>query len=58
MSRYRDKDVEEFAEMIKAFSNPNRLRILLRPVSCIARSGGRAGTGGRCTIDRRRKRLI
>ena len=38
MSKYRDKDVEEFAEMIKALSNPTRLRIFLRPVSCVART--------------------
>jgi ArsR family transcriptional regulator len=36
MSKYRDKDIEEFAEIFKALSNPNRLRIFLRLVSCCA----------------------
>ncbi|UCG80799.1 MAG: winged helix-turn-helix transcriptional regulator [Desulfobacterales bacterium] len=36
MSKYRDEDVEEFAEMFKALSNPNRLRIFLRLLSCCA----------------------
>jgi ArsR family transcriptional regulator len=34
MSNYRDKNIEEFAEMFKALSNPNRLKIFLRLVSC------------------------
>ncbi len=32
----RDNDVESFAEVFKALSNPNRLRIFLRLVSCCA----------------------
>jgi ArsR family transcriptional regulator len=44
MSKYRDKDVEEFAEIFKALSNPNRLRIFLRLVSCCA-------PGTRASID-------
>jgi len=34
MSNYRDKNIEEFAEIFKALSNPNRLKIFLRLVSC------------------------
>lgn len=34
MSNYQDKKIEQFAEMFKALSNPNRLRIFLRLVSC------------------------
>lgn len=34
MSNYQDKNIEKFAEMFKALSNPNRLKIFLRLVSC------------------------
>ncbi|MFC1823026.1 ArsR/SmtB family transcription factor [Thermodesulfobacteriota bacterium] len=34
MSNHRDKNPEKFAEMFKALSNPNRLKIFLRLVSC------------------------
>jgi len=34
MSNYRDKNIEKFAEMFKALSNPNRLKIFLRLISC------------------------
>lgn len=34
MSNYRDENVEKFAEMFKALSNPHRLKIFLRLVSC------------------------
>ncbi len=34
MSKYQDKNIEKFAEMFKALSNSNRLRIFLRLVSC------------------------
>lgn len=34
MSNYRDKNIEEFAEMFKALSNPNRLKIFMRLTSC------------------------
>jgi len=34
MSNYQDKDIQEFAEIFKALSNPNRLKIFLRLVSC------------------------
>jgi DNA-binding transcriptional ArsR family regulator len=44
MSKYRDADVEEFAEIFKALSNPNRLRIFLRLVSCCT-------PGTRASID-------
>jgi ArsR family transcriptional regulator len=34
MSNHRDENIEKFAEMFKALSNPHRLRIFLRLVSC------------------------
>lgn len=34
MSNYREKDIEKFAEIFKALSNPNRLKIFLRLLSC------------------------
>ena len=34
MSNYQDKNISKYAEMFKALSNPNRLRIFLRLISC------------------------
>jgi ArsR family transcriptional regulator len=34
MSNSRDNNTEKFAEMFKALSNPNRLKIFLRLISC------------------------
>ena len=34
MSNNRDQNIEKFAEMFKALSNPHRLKIFLRLVSC------------------------
>ncbi len=34
MSNFRYKNIEKFTEIFKALSNPNRLRIFLRLVSC------------------------
>jgi ArsR family transcriptional regulator len=34
MSNYRDHNIEKFADMFKALSNPNRLKIFMRLVSC------------------------
>ena len=34
MSNNQNIDIEKFAEVFKALSNPNRLRIFLRLVSC------------------------
>ena len=34
MSNYRDKEIEKFADIFKALSNPNRLKIFLRLISC------------------------
>jgi ArsR family transcriptional regulator len=34
MSNYKKLDIENFAEMFKALSNPNRLKIFLRLISC------------------------
>ncbi len=36
MSYSRDKEIEQYADVFKALSNPNRLRIFLRLVSCCA----------------------
>jgi ArsR family transcriptional regulator len=36
MSNYRDKQIEQYTGIFKALSNPNRLRIFLRLVSCCA----------------------
>ena len=36
MSNYRDNSIQQFAEIFKALSNPNRLRIFLHLVSCCA----------------------
>jgi ArsR family transcriptional regulator len=44
MSKYRNKNTEEFAEIFKALSNPNRLRIFLRLLSCCT-------PGTRATIE-------
>ena len=34
MSNSLDENIEKFAEMFKALSNPNRLKIFLRLISC------------------------
>ena len=34
MSKNRENSIEKFAEMFKALSNPNRLKIFLKLVSC------------------------
>jgi ArsR family transcriptional regulator len=34
MSNYRFKDIEKYSEMFKALSNPNRLRIFMRLITC------------------------
>ncbi len=34
MSKSLDKNIEKFAEIFKALSNPNRLKIFLRLISC------------------------
>ena len=34
MSNNRDNDIEKFADMFKALSNPNRLKIFMRLTSC------------------------
>ena len=34
MSKYKNKQLEDFAEIFKALANPNRLRIFLKLVSC------------------------
>ena len=44
MSNYRNNQLERFAEIFSALSNPNRLRIFLRLVSCCV-------PGTRCRTD-------
>lgn len=34
MSNSQNKNIEKFAEMFKALSNPNRLKLFMRLVSC------------------------
>ena len=34
MSNYQDEEIGQFAEIFKALSNPNRLKIFLRLCSC------------------------
>ncbi len=34
MSNYQNKNIEKFAEIFKALSNPNRLRLFMRLVTC------------------------
>ena len=34
MSNYQEKNIEKFSEIFTALSNPNRLKIFLRLVSC------------------------
>ncbi len=34
MSKYRNKNIEQYAEMFKALSNPNRLKIFMKLTSC------------------------
>jgi len=34
MSNHKDKNIEKFSEIFKALSNPNRLKIFLRLISC------------------------
>jgi ArsR family transcriptional regulator len=47
MSNYQKEGVERFAGIFKGLSNPNRLRIFLRLVSCCA-------PGTVCTVDDRK----
>ena len=44
MSNFRGTDTERFAEIFKALSNPNRLRIFLRLASCCV-------AGATCNTD-------
>lgn len=34
MSKFRNNDLQKFADIFKALSNPHRLRIFLRLISC------------------------
>ncbi len=51
MSNCRITSVERFAEMFKALSNPNRLEILLRLISCCP-------PGTTCTSDDEARRYV
>jgi ArsR family transcriptional regulator len=44
MSNFPNNDIEKFADIFKALSNPNRLQIFLRLVSCCA-------PGTVCSVD-------
>ena len=49
MSKSRESNLEEFAEIFKALSNPNRLRIFLRLLACCA--PGTIAEHMNCKID-------
>jgi len=49
MSKSRESNLEEFAEMFKALSNPNRLRIFLRLLACC--TPGTIAERMNCKID-------
>jgi DNA-binding transcriptional ArsR family regulator len=51
MSNYRIEEIRKFAEMFKALSNPNRLDIFLRLVSCCP-------PGTRCSSDAEARRFV
>ena len=40
MSKYASQDVERLADVFKALSNPNRLKIFLRLAECCPEGGG------------------
>ena len=51
MSKYLNKNLEQFAEIFKALSNPHRLRIFQRLISCcepgtVWEGAGRSGEEG------------
>lgn len=50
MSNNRKEDTHRFAEMFKALSNPNRLKIFLRLVRCCG-PGTRFTTNGECSRE-------
>jgi DNA-binding transcriptional ArsR family regulator len=51
MSNYRIEKIRTFAEMFKALSNPNRLDIFLRLVSCCP-------PGTKCSSDAEARRFV
>jgi DNA-binding transcriptional ArsR family regulator len=51
MSNYRIEEIRRFAEMFKALSNPNRLDIFLRLVSCCP-------PGSRCSSEAEARRFV
>ena len=48
MSKYRNKNIDKFAEILKALSNPNRLRIFSRLVSCCQKGVSYDAQNGLC----------
>ena len=46
MSNYRDKNIEEFSEMFKALSNPNRLKIFMRLTGTVTSINPGTGEAG------------
>ena len=51
MSNYRIEEIRRFADMFKALSNPNRLDIFLRLVSCCP-------PGTKCSSDAEARRFV
>ncbi len=51
MPHYRNEEIRRFAEMFKALSNPNRLGIFLRLVSCCP-------PGTKCSSDAEARRFV
>jgi DNA-binding transcriptional ArsR family regulator len=51
MSQYRIEEIRKFAEMFKALSNPNRLDIFLRLVSCCP-------PGTKCSSEAEARRFV
>jgi DNA-binding transcriptional ArsR family regulator len=51
MSNYRNEEIRRFADMFKALSNPNRLDIFLRLLSCCP-------PGTKCSSDAEARRYV
>src|SRR4030042_362322 len=51
MSKSRNTEIQKFAEMFKALSNPNRLDIFLRLISCCP-------PGTRCSAEAEARRFV
>lgn len=51
MSNYRNDETERYAEMFRALSNPHRLKIFLRLLTCCP-------PGAACTVDEAQKYCV